>query len=121
MSKFRCEYTYTKRYSSPNHQWVLVGARGAIHLHISGPHRFDGEESFSAGLEMHYRQPPDYMANSAPSHDECQILKCPCWHDGTSLYAQERFLPRWLSDPNNHDAMFAALEREYRDRMEFEA
>lgn len=115
MSKFRCEYTYNKRFGSPKHCWICIGPKGATHLHISGPH---GDFGYSAGLEAHYRTPPEYMADQAPSHDDCWVLKAPCWHDGTSLYASEVALPLWLSNPHDHDGIFAWLEREYASRFE---
>lgn len=114
MPRFRAEYRYSRPFSSARHDWFVIGRKGAIHLHIndSGP-----EYGYSAGLECHYRSPPDYMENDAPSHDECWVLKCPCWHDGTSLYAQEFFLPIWQISPNDHEAMFRLLEREYEKRF----
>ena len=78
------------------HQWRLIGRHGGVHLRISGPHVYDNAEHWSAGLEIHFRTPPEYMENDPPSHDQCWLLKCPCWHEGTSLYAQERFLPMFI-------------------------
>lgn len=117
MPQFRSKYQYTRPYSSGRHDWIVVGARGAIHLHISEPPNGDPQYSYSAGLETHYRSPPDYMADQAPSHDECWVLHCPCWHDGTSLYAQERYLPIWMADRHDHEGMFRRLEREYAERF----
>ncbi|KKM93449.1 hypothetical protein LCGC14_1208210, partial [marine sediment metagenome] len=37
----------------------------------------------------------------------------PCWHDGTSLYASEVFVPLWKANPHDHKGMFQRLEREY--------
>lgn len=82
--------------------YELVGRHGGVHLHVSGPHNYDGEDHYSAGLEVHYRSPPEYMQNDPPSHDECWLLKCPCWHDGTSLYAQEGYLQIVLMAAHEH-------------------
>lgn len=95
--KYRFEMKQYFRYGTWEREWALVGRHGGVHLHISGPHKYDNTENWSAGLEFHYRNPPDYMENDAPSHDECWLLHCPCWHDGTSLYAQERYLPMALA------------------------
>ena len=111
--KLRSRYEYAPRFGSQHHTWIVTGALGAIHLHISGPHHYDGQDHWSVGLETHYRSPPDYMANYAPSHDQCWVLKGPCWHDGTPLYAEERYLSWWQVEPNDHDAMFRRLEHEY--------
>lgn len=116
MATFRNRYEYQARFGTPRHDWVCIGARGAIHLHISGPHGFDGRENWSTGLEMHSRTPPEYMQDDAP-HDDCWVLKCPCWHDGTSLYAEEFYLPRWMASPHDHGGMFRLLEGEYRERF----
>ena len=93
----------------------IVGARGALSLNISGPHVYDGRENWSAGLETHWRAPPDYMRNDPPSQDECHILKCPCWHDGTSLYAQEVYLPMALA--GRHEDIFRRMVAEADERF----
>ena len=49
----------------------------------------------SGGLEAHYRIPPHYMEDQAPSHARCHAIDAPCWHDGTSLYASEVLIPQW--------------------------
>ena len=120
LSRFDCEYSYKPRHGSAVHSWRLTGARVAIELHITGLHRFDGVETWGAGLEAHYRSPPAYMANQAPSHRQCWLLGCPCWHHGTSLYAQDVFLPAWQVAPHDHEGMFRRLAAEYRERMEGE-
>lgn len=107
------KYELTKPFGKARHTWTCIGRHAALHLHISGPYGSDGEPRWSAGLETHYRQPPDHMANDAPSHEECWLIGGPCWHDGTSLYAEERYLPRWLDNPHDHDGMFRRLEQEY--------
>lgn len=113
MAEFKCEYTYSKPYGSEKHCWVCIGRHGAMHFHAYGPFlHLDSE--WSGGLETHYREPPDYMTNDAPTHDHCHILKTPCWHDGTSSYAREQLIPDWLADRHNHDAVFDMLKREYR-------
>lgn len=124
MSRFRHEYRLTPRFGSDNHCWICIGAKGATHLHISGPYMYPNEaggpneEHWSAGLETHYRSPPPYMADQAPSHDECWVIKGPCWHDGTSLCAQESYLPQWMNNPHDHKGIFNRLEVEYARRFE---
>lgn len=119
--KFRCKYEYSNQFESPNHVWTCIGALGAIHFHVTDMGEKHGEQygnRYSGGLETHYRSPPDYMKDHAPSHDKCWLLQCPCWHDGTSLYASETLIPMWLAAPNDHERMFRMLEREYVDRFE---
>lgn len=86
------------------YNWELIGAKGGLHLHISGPHHYSGEDHWSAGLEYHGRG-PRHGDNAPPNHDECWLLHCPCWHDGTSLYAEERYLPMF------HAGEFGAIFR----------
>ena len=122
MAKYRCEYKYHKPWGNPNHVWTVIGARGAMHFHVSdiGEDQVKSlnlDQRYSGGLECHYRFAPDYMADDAPSQDKCWLLGCPCWHDGTSLYASETVIPFWLVAPNDHERMFAFLIREYDERF----
>ena len=96
-----------------NHDYQLVGRHGGLNLHITdmGDNTIGGER-YSTGLEYHYREPPDHMTDQPPSQDECWLLKQPCWHDGTSLYARERYLP--MFDGQNHERMFFALANEFK-------
>lgn len=58
---------------------------------------------------MHYRTPPESMRDDPPSSDVCWLLHCPCWHDGSSLAVEEKWIPLWLTRPNDHDEMFLDL------------
>lgn len=109
--KYRCKYTYENRLDNPEHLWTVVGAHAGLHLWIRDCKRYAKSEDmrYSGGLEIHYRYPPEYMENQPPSHDECFLLKAPCWHDGSSLQASEIWIPRWLMDPHDHDRMFRGL------------
>ena len=118
--KWRALYQYQSRFGNPKHDWQVIGASGALHFHVTdhgAEHEAKFGQRYSAGLEVHYRQPPDYMAEQPPSHDECWVLKCPCWHDGTSLYAYEHVLPFWLSRPDDHERMFDFLRSEAEERF----
>ena len=119
--KYRCKYEYCNRFGHPNHTYTCIGRHGAVHFHISD---FGAEwekthgQRFGAGLEIHYREPPPHMADYAPSQDKCWLIGCPCWHDGTTMYAEETLLPMWR--PNDHERMFRLMEHEYRLRFEKE-
>lgn len=108
--QYRCKYTYVNDFG-PEHTWVVVGAKGALHLHIRESHT-QGVRTYG-GLEIHYRQPPSYMEHDAPSQDNCWALGGPCWHDGSSTYAEERWIPLWQAAPHDHDGMFQRLKVEY--------
>lgn len=121
--KHRFKYEYSNPYGHPKHVWTCIGRHGAMHFHVTDMGEKWAEEHgrdtrYSGGLEQHSRVPPDYMADNAPSQDRCWLLGCPCWHDGTSLYASEFVIPFWLAAPNDHERMFQFLAREYSERFE---
>lgn len=91
-------YTLTEFVGSWNHSYSVETEHGAIELHITEyPDGLSGKPmESSGGVEFHYRKPPDYMKGKAPSHPECIVLgRNPCWHDGSSTWAMEHFLPLW--------------------------
>ncbi|KKM06547.1 hypothetical protein LCGC14_1742930 [marine sediment metagenome] len=119
MSNFRFKYSYEPRFRHPMHTWSMVGAKGAVELHITDygeEHQQEYGQRFSGGIETHWRSPPAHLQDQPPSQDTCWLLHCPCWHDGSSLQASEFWIPRWidimLASPADHDAMFALLESE---------
>jgi hypothetical protein len=96
--------------------WIVVGEKGAIHFHIGADTYINRQySSWSAGLECHYRNPPDYMKEKPCSQKKCWILNAPCWHDGGSLYAEEHVLP--ILQRCGVDALYLFLEGEYVDRL----
>lgn len=107
--KFKYKYEKTLKYDGKcwDHNFCVLTYWGGVNLHIA--EYFDSNKilNYSCGLESHYRNPPEYMKYDAPSHEHCWLLKCPCWHDGTSLYAQEHFLPMFLN--TSHEVIFTAL------------
>ncbi len=108
--KFRSKYEYTKRWGNPAHTWSVVCAAGGMHLHITDHGEEHGQkygERYSGGIESHSRTP---TSDTPPDHDNCWLLGCPCWHDGSSLQASEYWIPLFLSDPNNHEMMLTQLE-----------
>ena len=113
--------SYTRKYTMEwyvnewLHTWEIVGHGFGVHLHIH-PYEVNGEPvRYSAGLEMHYAAPPDHMKHKPPSHVPCWLIKVPCWHDGTSMYAQEHFVPLFLR--MDHDAIFYAMGEWARERI----
>lgn len=109
--RYRVRYVWSHRFGHPHHSYEVVGRHGGLHLHISDlgdEHAKKYGERYSAGLESHWREPPGYMADQPPSQDECWLLKQPCWHDGTSLYAQERYVPMFVGGLSP-EAMLRAL------------
>lgn len=120
--KHRFKYEYVPSSGRPRHTWSVVGAKGGIHLTIndngeSASHQWD---RYSGGLEVHWRTPPEYKKDDAPDHDNCWLLNGPCWRDGSSLEASERWIPFWIAGKHlpadeQHARMFGLLSAEYED------
>jgi hypothetical protein len=98
------KYTWVKPFDSAHHRWEVIGPIGAIHFHVS---LYQGQPS--AGLEFHH-----ISGEGAPHHINCPLTGGRCWHDGTSLYANETVWP--IVEPmlrcGDHEAVFRFLERE---------
>ncbi len=105
--RYRLKYEFAYHYGAPRHTWSAVGAKGAVHLHITAPVK-EGDPTHG-GIELHYRQPPRGMEDIPPSHDDCGLLHQPCWHDGSSLQAEEYWIPLWRQLGNDHAAMLTQL------------
>jgi hypothetical protein len=112
MSKYRTEYIYRRLYGAPHHEWRIIGAAGAMHLHATEPREPESQERPHGGLEVHHRHPPEYRKHDAPDFDECHILKTPCWCDGSSL-ALDDYLPYFRGTKTDHEFIFKKLESDY--------
>jgi hypothetical protein len=109
------KYTWEKPFGSVRHTWELVSERGGIHFHAT----INDKYGSSCGLEIHYRNPPDYLCGHAPSQLNCWLLKCMCWHDGTTLYAEETLWPIFsaMLKKGDHESIFRFLEQEADQRF----
>jgi hypothetical protein len=56
----------------------------------------------------------------APSHKDCWLIGGQCWHDGTSLYAEEHVWPviGLCLQSGNHETAWEVLQREYERHFE---
>ena len=104
------KYTYTKPFYFAKHRWEFVCGAGGIHFHVSVNERYGD----TAGLELHYVSPPQYMKDNAPSHMDCKLTGGRCWHDGTSLYAMETLWPiiKPMLRSGDHEMIFKVLEKQ---------
>jgi len=105
------KYIWTKPFRNVRHHWELVGPRGGIHFHAT----IDEKYGDSCGLEYHHSEPVGPYEHTAPHHKDCPVIGGNCWHDGTSLYANETLWP-WISSclkTGDHDEIFQILEREF--------
>ena len=102
-------YTYTPRLDWVHHDWVVHCEYGAVNFHVQIHN--EGKYDACPGMEFHSRT----STGGPPSHVNCHVLKAPCWHDGTSLYAgilwNDYGLKRQLSN-GNHGAILWQLETE---------
>lgn len=114
---YRCQYIYSRPFGWPVHVWELVGSAGGLHLHIRDTEGVGDCDRYIGGIEVHYRSPPDYMRDQPPSHDECHVLKAPCWHDGSSMQATDIWIPMWESVGHDNDRMFELLSAEADKRL----
>lgn len=108
------KYTWSKPFTSVRHNWEIIGPGVGVNFHVSVSETPDYPDG--AGLELHSGKP---TGDCAPSQTDCWLLKTPCWHDGTSLYASEHLWPRirdYLS-VGDHETIFRILEREGNDRF----
>ena len=120
--KYRRKYELSFPFGQPRHVWSIVGAAGGIHLHITdyGDPRDCGGTRYQGGVEVHWRHPPPSLAGDPPSHDQCWLLGCPCWHDGSSLQASERYIPVWETGGELvHEYIWNMLECDADDHFEW--
>lgn len=116
--KYRSKYEFSMQFGHAYHVWSVVARHIGMHLHICDYGETDEKklgERYSGGIEIHYRQPPDYMKDEAPSNDNCWLLKAPCWHDGSSMQVTDTWIPRWrglVGRPDEHVQMLEFLEYE---------
>lgn len=89
--------------------WAIIGPRGAVHFW-----KFNTTSHDCGGVEEHRKEPNDYQVGEPPSQDNCFLLGCPCWHDGSSLYA-DKFFP--ILRDEGDEGIFTKLEREYFGRF----
>ncbi len=109
--KTRSYYLYQKHGKFDEHIYAVIADVGGMHLQITDygadRHRSGKFPSrYATGLEFHYRAAPSELYG-APSHDQCWLTKCPCWHD-SSKDAGENFLPQF--QPDSPHLLLSAVE-----------
>ena len=119
--KFRHhKYTWAPGYGfGPRHQWEFLGPLGGV-CFTSQIFRDDP----SCGLEFHHTRAcvgTLISSDEAPHHTRCWLTGEPCWHDGTSTYANESVWPvvQGYLERGEHEEIFRFLEGEYRRHFEW--
>ena len=108
---YRYQYRLTLRFGNWEHNYELMGQHGGVRLHITkyGEMYKDTCGPYGGGIEFHYRT-PGKGDSKPPDHDQCWLIKCPCWHDGSSLWASEYWIPMFANGgKTDHVRMFRAL------------
>lgn len=96
-------------------RYRVEGRDGALEFWAGTMGLSDKANDAYGGIEMHSAKP---TSNRPPDHGRCPALSMrPCWHDGSSLQAEEQWLPIWMSDPNDHALVFSRLAQEYGERF----
>ena len=74
-------------------------------------------QRYFGGLEVHCRQPPAYREGDEPDNSECWLLDGPCWHDGSSLAAEELWIPKWQSYRDSPELVLVDLAEALKQRV----
>lgn len=71
----------------------------------------------SGGFECHFKDGsrPDYLKDTPRHRDNCTVTGGDCWHDGTSLWASEHWLPGMTR--GGEAWVWPELERAYHDKI----
>ena len=118
MTLERKTHVYADR-ESLHFRFGVIGERGGVELQfrvmLSDPLPPMLDRVGIGGFEIHSRTPFPY-SDAEPYHADCWFIGGPCWHDGTSLWAQEYWMPGFLE--GGTDWLWPRLEREYAERFE---
>ena len=106
------KYKWTHPFGWVRHSWEFVGPDGGVSFNVSVAD--DEKYGNTCGLEFHFCARSG-VTSGAPDYTTCHLTGEPCWHEGTSLYAEESLWP--VVEPalksGEHDFIFCTLEREY--------
>jgi len=94
-------------------RWIVVNKLGAIDFHCTNTDlEIVAKFGRSGGVEIHRSLPDDYQNPDQPDHLDCWILGGKCWHDGSSLWASEHWIP--MLESNGEEAVWQALYAEHK-------
>jgi len=102
-------------YPDGRKEWCVTGDFGSLSFwatEVSEQSKSIFGADYYGGVETHYNEKskPNYLGENS-SHDDCICNAGKCWHDGTSLWASEYWIPYVL--PRGADAIWKALEFNY--------
>lgn len=100
----------------------VIGPDGGCEFHFTCHNeeaRRYGEGAITpGGFECHFKahSRPDYYAeHEKPHRTDCSVTGGDCWHDGTSLWASEHWLPGMAH--GGEEWVWRELEAAYRDKI----
>lgn len=101
-------------------EWIITGEYGSLSFWVREQSPFIREkfgDQYFGGVETHYNEKskPDYLDDNS-LHDICHANNDKCWHDGTSLWASEHWIPYIL--PHGNERIWLELELNYKDMLE---
>lgn len=93
------------------HSFAVIGPKGAVEFW------FHTDDMECSGFEKHSRTGAGHWdSDTTPSHPSCGLLDGqPCWHDGTSLWASEYWVPGY--EAAGEDWVWNRLERAYAEQF----
>jgi len=99
-------------YPEDRKEWCVTGEYGSLCFWVTAY-----KDSHYGGVESHYNEKsrPEYLSEKDPSHDDCHANGGKCWHDGTSLWASEYWIPYIL--PQGNDGIWRTLQNYYDERI----
>lgn len=97
--RYRAQIRIAQRYSGGPYSvfYELLCARGGAHAEF---YALDEPDQWSASIEIHRLNPSD-GCDEPPSDQRCWLLCAPCWHEGSSLWVDERLMDPFLA--GDHD------------------
>lgn len=116
-ARWRMKYTKEWWISEWTHTWAIVGAEISVHLNIRPFKGMNNVLTHSGGVEAHFRKPPPYRKGEAPDYIDCPYNNGLCWHDGTSSYASDVFIPMFLRKADDEE-IFSELIRHAEQLLE---
>lgn len=105
------------RKSPKDTAFCIVNDLGGIHFWFM-EYEVDGNVNRVGGVEIHRSSAADYQRGE-PHHENCWLLNGPCWHDGSSLMAQDTYIPMWerCQLMGDYEQLWVSLEILHRDHF----
>lgn len=103
-------------FSGGRREWAVTGLMGSVSFWVEKS-AMPSHGEYYGGVECHYNEKskPDYFDGKEASQERCDFNMGKCWHDGTSLWASEYWIPHIL--PRGAEAIWQRLEANYRERF----